>query len=283
MRLVDSHCHLQADRFDDDRDEVLARARAAGVERILIPGWDEPSSRAAIQLASEHAWLDAAVGIHPHDAAKADAATWQGIVRLARDRRVVAIGETGLDYDRMFSPDVAQLDNLRRHLELGLELAKPVILHCRSAAGTSAAHEALLEELGRAGLGRRAHGGAGDRGEPPPAVMHSFSGSAAFAQDVLARGLAISISGLAFRAGEEATVADVAAIVPADRLLVETDAPFLSPPGAPRRRNEPEWVAITAERVREARGTQPEPFGVDLVNAYDRAFRRATPGGTRAG
>ncbi|HEX7949279.1 MAG TPA: TatD family hydrolase [Candidatus Limnocylindrales bacterium] len=273
MRLIDSHGHLQADRFDGDRDEVIERARTAGVERILVPGWDEPSSRAALQLAAGHDWLDPAVGIHPHDAAESDAAAWQGIVRLAHDRRVVAIGETGLDYDRMFSPVAAQLENLRRHLDLGLELAKPVILHCRSAPGSSAAHEDLRDELDRAGVKPRASA-AVDRGEPPPAVMHSFSGSAAFAQDVLARGLAISISGLAFRASEAVTFAEVAALVPDDRLLVETDAPYLSPPGAPRRRNEPAWVAITAERVREERGTESGRFGDELVDSYDRAFRR---------
>lgn len=275
VRLVDSHCHLQADRFDDDRDEVIARASLAGVERILVPGWDEPSSRAAIALSARHEWLNAAVGIHPHDAARADDASWQGIVRLARDRRVVAIGETGLDYDRMFSPAEAQLDNLRRHLELGLELGKPVILHCRSAAGSKAAHDALLEELDRAGM-KPPGGGPAGRGEPPPAVMHSFSGSAAFAEDVLARGLAISISGLAFRTGEEATFADVVPIVPADRLMVETDSPYLSPPGAPRRRNEPEWVRLTAEHLAEARDVPAADLGAQLVAAYDRTFRTAS-------
>ncbi|MBI3750934.1 MAG: TatD family hydrolase [Chloroflexi bacterium] len=278
MRLVDSHCHLQADRFDDDRDEVIARARAAGVERLLVAGWDEPSSRAAIELATRHDWLDAAVGIHPHDAAKADPAAWQGIVRLARDRRVVAIGETGLDYDRMFSPVPAQLDNLRRPLELGLEVARPVILHCRSAAGSTAAHDALVEELDRAGIRPPPDGRESEApgSAAPPAVMHSFSGSAAFARDVLAHGLAISVSGLAFRAGEEATFGEVAPLVPEDRLLVETDAPYLSPPGAPRRRNESEWVRLTAERLAAARAQDPDALGGELVNAYDRTFRSAS-------
>jgi TatD DNase family protein len=274
MRLVDSHCHLQSDRFEGDRDEVIAAAGAAGVERLLVPGWDEPSSRAAIELATRHEWLDAAVGIHPHDAANAGAAAWQGIVRLARDRRVVAIGETGLDYDRMFSPIAAQLENLRRHLELGLELEKPVILHCRSAAGSTAAHDATIEELERAAIRARAEGRTATH-EPPPAVMHSFSGSAAFAREVLARGLSISISGLAFRKGEEATLSEVAAAVPRDRLLTETDSPFLSPPGAPRSRNEPEWVRLTAERLAVARGEDESELGASLVAAYDRTFGTA--------
>lgn len=266
MRLVDSHCHIQADRFDGDRDEVIERARTAGLERLLVPGWDLPSSMAAIELASRVAWLDAAAGIHPHDAAHADAATWQGIERLAHDHRVVAVGETGLDYDRLFSPEVAQLENLRRHLELGLELGKPVILHCRSAAGSAAAHDAVLGELDRAGIDRRA------TWPSPPALLHSFSGTADFAAEALARGLVISISGLAFRAGEESTLADVAASTPAGRLLVETDSPYLSPPGAPRRRNEPAWVQVTAEAVAAARKVDHEALGDALVSAYDATF-----------
>ena len=272
MRLIDSHCHLQADRFDGDREEVLARARAAGLERMLVPGWDEPTSRAAIALSTEHDWLDAAAGIHPHESARADLAAWQGVVRLARDHRVVAVGETGLDYDRLFSPVDAQRTNLARHLELGLELGKPVIIHCRSAAGSTAAHDDVVELLEAAGIRARERA----RREPPAALIHSFSGSLGFADDVLARGLAVSISGLAFRAGEEATFGEVAAAVPPDRLLVETDSPFLSPPGAPRRRNEPEWARITAERLAEARGTAPEALGEDLIAAYEATFHPAS-------
>ncbi len=269
MRLVDSHCHLQSDRFEADREAVAAAARAAGVERLLVPGWDLASSMAAIELASREPWLDAAAGIHPHEAGRADAAAWLGVERLARDGRVVAVGETGLDYDRMFSPEDVQLDNLRRHLELGLELDKPVILHCRSAAGSSAARDALLGALDEAGIR------AGKAWDRAPAVLHSFSGPRSFAAEALARGLAISISGLAFRSGEEATLAEVVASVPVTRLLVETDAPFLSPPGAPRGRNEPAWVAVTAARVAAARGeadSAAEAFGDRLVAAYDATF-----------
>jgi len=268
MRLVDSHCHIQSDRFDADRDDVLARARDAGVERLLVPGWTEETSKAAIELATRHEWLDAAAGIHPHEAASADFASWQGIVRLARDHRVVAIGETGLDYDRLFSPVEAQRTNLARHLELGLELGKPVIVHCRSAAGSTAAHDDVLAALESAGVrpSERA------RRERTPALIHSFSGSAAFAAEVLARGLAISISGLAFRNGEAATFDVVAATVPADRLLVETDSPYLPAPGAPRRRNEPEWVRVTAERVADARAEDSRAVGDALVAAYDDTF-----------
>ncbi|MEA2520161.1 MAG: TatD DNase family protein, partial [Chloroflexota bacterium] len=104
VRLIDSHCHLQADRFDDDVDAVIGAAREAGVERILVPGWNAWSSAAALALVERFRWMDAAVGVHPHDAAAATDEDWAGIVASAGDLRVVAIGETGLDYDRVFSP-----------------------------------------------------------------------------------------------------------------------------------------------------------------------------------
>lgn len=275
MRLVDSHCHLQADRFDGDVDLVIGGARLAGVERILVPGWDRASSERAVALLDRYPWLDAAVGVHPHDAAAADDADWAQIEMLAGDERVVAIGETGLDYDRVFSPLDAQHENLRRNLALAAATGRPVILHCRSAVGRRDAQDALLDELAAAGLGEPA---APELDGRPPAILHSYSGPVDFGGAALARGLAVSISGLAFRRGEEAT-AEVAAAAPAERLLVETDAPFLSPPGAPRRRNEPEWVRITADWVAERRGEDLEAFGDGLVAAYDRAFRRPARSG----
>lgn len=272
MRLIDSHCHLNADRFEGDEAAVLERARAAGVERILVPGWNLASSERALALASRFDGLDVSVGVHPHDAAKVDDEGWRRIRELAVDPRVVAIGETGLDYDRVFSPIPDQLDNLRRNLELALETGKPAILHVRSAADRSDAQDAILVELRAAGFGaQRAASVFGT--ERPPAVIHSFSGSVEYARQVLDLGLAISISGLAFRAGEEAT-ADVVSLVPADRLLVETDSPFLSPPGGPRGRNEPEWVRITASWVGERRGVGQDELGDTLVAAYDRFVGR---------
>jgi TatD DNase family protein len=270
MRLVDSHCHLNAERFEDDVEAVLERARAAGVERILVPGWNVASSRRALALVDRIEWLDAAVGVHPHDAAKVDDVAWGEIDGWARDPRVRAIGETGLDYDRVFSPIPDQLENLRRNLRLALETAKPAILHVRSRPGRGDAQVAMLDELRRAGIGGPAWLGAfGDR---PPAVLHSFSGSVQFATAALDLGLAVSISGLAFRGGEEPT-AEVVALVPPDRLLVETDSPFLAPPGAPRSRNEPEWVRITANWVAERLVVDPAELGASFVAAYDRLFR----------
>jgi TatD DNase family protein len=269
VRLVDSHCHLQAERFAWDVDAVLGAAGRAGVERILVPGWNVESSRAALDLVGRHPWLNASVGVHPHDAAGVDAAGWGEVERLARDPKVVAIGETGLDFDRAFSPPPAQLTNLRRNLALALETGRPAILHCRSKPGARDAQDTLLEELRRAGFGSAAVRAAFEG--RPAAVIHSFSGPVDYAREVIALGLAVSFSGLVFRAGEEAS-SSVAALVPPDRLLVETDAPYLAPLGAPRRRNEPEWVRVTAAWLAGHRGLTPDALGAALVANYDRIF-----------
>lgn len=277
MRLVDAHSHLNSDRFDDDVDAVIGSAREAGVERILVPGWNRHSSERALALVATRPFLDAAVGVHPHDAGKVTREEWGDIEAWARDPRVVAIGETGLDADRMFSPWEAQLDNLRANLALALATGKPAILHCRSRAGERDAQDALVRELRAAGFdGPEARAAFGDA---PPAVIHSFSGPADYAAEVVAMGLAVSFSGLVFRRGEEAS-AEAVNLVPPERLLVETDAPFLSPPGAPRGRNQPQFVAITAAWAADRRGVGDaalEGFGGSLVAAYDRVFPRTLP------
>jgi TatD DNase family protein len=274
MRLIDSHGHLNADRFDDDLDPVLGAARSAGLERILVPGWNVRSSERALEVVETRAWLDAAVGVHPHDAAKVDATGWSMVEAWARDGRVVAIGETGLDSDRMFSPWEAQLDNLRANLALALATGKPAILHCRSRAGERDAQDALVRELRSAGFdGEPARAAFGGR---PPAVVHSFSGPVDYAAEMLAMGLAIAFGGLVFRRGEEAS-ADAVPLVPSGRLLVETDAPFLSPPGAPRGRNAPAFVAITARWAAGLRGVGEDELGDGLVAAYDATFPRSLP------
>jgi TatD DNase family protein len=274
MRLVDSHGHLNADRFDADRELVVGGARLAGVERLLVPGWNVASSARGLEVVERWPWMDAAVGIHPHDAAKVDPDGWARVVAWAADERVVAIGETGLDSDRLFSPWADQLANLRRNLALALETGKPAILHCRSRAGERDAQDALVAELQRAGFDGAARREA--FGERPPAVIHSFSGPVDYAETVIAMGLAVSFSGLAFRRGEEAS-AEAVTRVPADRLLVETDSPFLSPPGGPRGRNEPEWVRITAAWAAERRGVSEDALGDGLVATYDATFPRAHP------
>lgn len=268
MRLTDSHAHLQAEAFGRDADVVLEAARAAGVERILVPGWDADSSLLAVEMAAASD-IDASAGIHPHGAADATDDDWVLIDRLANLPRVVAIGETGLDYDRGFSPRDVQLANLRRHLALARDTGKPVILHCRSKPTQREAQDDLIRELVDAGAGTQSWPMPEGR---PPGLLHSFSGPVDYAEAALALGLAISFSGLAFRAGEEAT-ASVAAIVPAGRLLTETDSPYLSPPGAPRRRNEPLWVEVTTRWLAEVRGVSAAVLGDQLVDNYDRIFR----------
>ena len=295
MRLIDSHAHLQSDPFETDRAAVIEATFEAGVERLLVPGWDAGSSARALAIARTDARVDAAVGVHPHHALVCSEAEWAEVVRLAAGPRVVAIGETGLDYDRMHSPREAQLANLRRHLRLALDTGKPAILHCRSALGLRDAQDDLIAELQAAGFGGVAAGAAtaapaartgrdafGDR---PPAVLHSFSGPVDYAEAALELGLAVSFSGLVFRRGEEAS-ADVARLVPAERLLIETDSPYLAPPGVPRgsvpgfegRRNSPPWVRVTGEWLAERRGQSPDSIGAGLVAAYDATFRSHSAG-----
>jgi TatD DNase family protein len=272
--VIDCHAHLQSVAFERDLPEVLQRARAAGVQRALVPGWDLPSSEAAIALVTERHGapegmeLLAAVGIHPHNAAEADEAAWSKVMELAEGSAVAAIGETGLDYDRMRSPRDSQLENLRRHIGFALAHGKPLILHCRSAPGQRDAHDDLLAELDAAGFGGPS--GSATFAERPGAVLHSFSGSVDYAERALGLGLAVSFSGLVFRAGEEAS-SEVARLVPADRLLVETDCPFLAPPGGPKR-NEPAFVRRTAEWLAEQRGSGIAALEADLAANYELIF-----------
>jgi TatD DNase family protein len=278
VRLIDSHAHLQSGPFETDRATVVEAAFQAGIERLLVPGWDLGSSARAVEMARADPRIDAAAGVHPHDASVCTDAEWAEVVHLAADPRVRAIGETGLDYDRMHSPREAQLANLRRHLRLALDTGKPAILHCRAAAGSRDAQDELLAELRVAGFGGAVSTAAfGDR---PPAVLHSFSGPLDYAEAALELGLAISFSGLVFRGGEEASE-NVARLVPGERLLIETDSPYLAPPGVPRgsvpgfggRRNSPPWVRVTGEWLAQQRGESLDRIGADLVAAYDATFR----------
>jgi TatD DNase family protein len=270
VRLIDSHGHVQAEAFAADADEVIVAAQLAGVERILAPGWDHASSEASIALAHRFEDLDASVGVHPHAAADVGDEVWAAMTELAAEPVVVAVGETGLDYDRAFSPRAVQLTNLRRNLRLAFETGKPAILHCRSRAGERDAQDELLVELRAAGVGGSAWRNV--FGDGPAALLHSFSGPVDYAEAALEMGLAISFSGLVFRAGEEASSV-VAHLVPDDRVLVETDSPYLPPPGAPRRRNEPLWVEVTARWLAEWRKVDPEALGERLVANYDAIFR----------
>lgn len=267
--LVDAHCHLNHERFGMEAAAVAEAARVAGVVRLLVPGWNLASSERAVALARELGWLDAAVGIHPHDAAKAVEADWARLETLVADPAVAAIGETGLDLDRLFSPLEAQLENLDRHLDLAARTGKPLVLHCRSKPGRRDSQDLLLERVSawRTGAGRET---------AVPVVLHSFSGPVDYALAAVALGCLVSFSGLVFRAGEEPS-AEVARRVPDDALLVETDAPFLAPPGVPGRRNEPVHVRRTAAWLAALRGEALAELGPRLVATYDAHLRRGRP------
>ena len=233
--LFDTHAHLHFPGFDEDREAVLARARAAGVRRMVTIGTDAETSRAALALAERHADVWATAGVHPHDAAESDAAAQAEVERIAAERRVVAIGEIGLDFFRNLSPPGTQERVLRRFLALARRLRKPVVLHCRDA------HAEILALLGE------------ERVADVGGIMHCFSGDVAIARRCLDLGLLISLAGPVTYPNARA-LPDVARFVPGDRLVVETDCPFLPPQGYRGKRNEPAYLTITAARVAELRG-----------------------------
>jgi TatD DNase family protein len=233
--LVDTHAHLQFPEFAEDREAALARARAAGVGVILTVGADVPSSRAAVAFAAAHADVYAAVGIHPHDAATADAEALAAVAALARAPEVVAVGEIGLDYYRNLAPRAAQTRALRAQLGLARQLGKPVLLHCREAHADLLA---VLEEAGVAEMG---------------GIMHCFSGDQAVAERCLALGLLLSIAGpVTYPSARR--MAEVVRALPLDRLVLETDCPYLPPQPWRGQRNEPAYLPVTAARVAELLG-----------------------------
>ena len=233
--LFDTHAHLHFPGFDEDRDAVLTRARAAGVRRMVTIGTDGETSRAALALAERHPDVWATAGVHPHDAAESDEAAQAEVERIAAERRVVAIGEIGLDFFRNLSPPETQERVLRRFLALARRLRKPVVLHCRDA------HAEILTMLGE------------ERVAEVGGIMHCFSGDVAIARRCLDLGLLISLAGPVTYPNARA-LPDVARFVPGDRLVVETDCPFLPPQGYRGKRNEPAYLTITAARVAELRG-----------------------------
>jgi TatD DNase family protein len=233
--LFDTHAHLHFPEFAGDLDAVLARARAAGVRRMLTIGTDVATSCAAAALAQCEPDVWAAVGIHPHEAADADDAALAEIERLASAPRVVAIGETGLDFFRDRAPREAQTRAFRAQVALARRLGKPVLVHCRDA------HAETLALL--------AADGALERG----GIMHCFSGDLALARRCIELGLLVSLAG-PVTYPKPGALPEVARMIPADRLVVETDCPFLPPQPYRGKRNEPAYLAITAARVAELRG-----------------------------
>jgi len=254
MELFDSHLHLEDEAFDADRGQVLARARAAGVVGMITVGSDVASSAAAVALADRHRDVHAAVGVHPQEAEQATAEAMDELRRMAAHPRVVAIGETGLDYVR--GPDgEMQRRAFRQHLRLAAELDLPVIIHCREASGD------VLAILGEWGAVR--------------AVMHAFSGSVETARRCVDAGYAISLGGpVTYRNARQ--VLEVARWVPAAALLLETDAPVLTPEPFRGRRNEPAYLGHIAARLAALRGATPgEIAAVTTANAR-RVFRLET-------
>jgi TatD DNase family protein len=235
--LVDTHAHLADRRYRHDWPGVLHRARAAGVVQVVVVGTDVEDSRLAVELAGAHDGLFAAAAVHPNDAAEASPGDFDLIAEMARSPRVVAVGETGLDryWDR--TPFDVQVDWLRRQMELAAENDLPVILHCRDA------YPDIIAELGR--LNR-----------PVAGVLHSFTGSADDARALLGLGLHISFAGMITFANKALDpLREVAAtVVPDNRILVETDSPYLSPHPFRGTTNEPSRVAATAEALARLRG-----------------------------
>lgn len=251
--MADSHAHLQEAQFDVDRDAVIERAEAAGIERILVPGWDVASSEAALELAERHApVVVAAVGVHPHDAAATDEGGWTRLEALMADPRCAAVGEIGLDYHRSPSPPDVQRDAFARQLELAATRNLPVLVHCRDAHLDVTA--ALLAWGGRPASDARG-------------VLHAFSGDEAMALALGAAGFLISFAlPVAFRSATGPRAA--AAALPATSILVETDSPYLGPDREAR--NEPTTALRVATELARLRATTPEAITADARAAFDR-------------
>jgi TatD DNase family protein len=241
IELFDTHAHLHFPEFDADRAEMMTRARQAGVTRMLTIGTEVPTSRAAIALAQTEPDVWAAVGVHPHDAAEADETVLAEIESLAGTARVAAVGEIGLDFFRNLSPRDVQERVFRHLIGVARRARKPVLVHCRDA------HAEVLAIL------------AEERAVEVGGIMHCFSGDVAVARRCLDLGLLVSLAGPVTYPNARA-LPDVARFVPADRLVVETDAPFLPPQGYRGKRNEPAYLALTAARVADLRGERLDDF-----------------------
>jgi len=231
VNLVDSHCHINADQFDSDRDTAIERALAAGVDRMMVI--DAP------EFAEQHECMYATIGVHPHEASKATEETLARVREMTRHPKVLAVGEIGLDYHYDFSPRDVQMDVFRRQLEIAHEAGLPIVIHTREA------WEDTLTTIGQ--VGNLPHGG----------IMHCFTGDAAQARQALEMGFHLAFGGvLTFPKAE--SVREAARITPEDRLLIETDCPYLAPVPYRGKRNEPSFVVEVARRLAEVRGTTLE-------------------------
>ncbi len=248
--LTDSHAHLDDPAFDADRDQLVTRARAAGVTQIVTVGTDFDGSRRACDLAAANDGVWAAIGCHPHEADKYGADV-SGLRDLAKRPKVVAIGETGLDYAKKYSSIDNQKKLFRAHLALAAETGLPVVIHCRDA------HDDVRAIL---------------REQPARGVIHCFSGNARDAAAYLELGFVLSVAGpvtFANANGLRAAIKDV----PMDKLLVETDCPYLTPVPHRGKRNEPAYVRHTAEAVAALFGISLEAFAEASTRTARELFR----------
>jgi len=230
--LIDSHCHLDDTRFDTDREAMIQRAREAGIEHLVSIGCDLETSRAAVELANKHPFISATVGVHPHEVRHIKDGWYDELRALAKSGRVAAYGEIGLDYHYDHSPRDVQRARFREQVRLARELGLPIVIHTREAQEDTIT--ILKEEK------------AGEVG----GVFHCFSGDAWLAKDALDLGFYLSFSGVV--TFQNATMLrDIVKTVPLDRILVETDAPYLTPAPHRGKRNEPAYVRHVADKIAE--------------------------------
>lgn len=258
--LVDTHAHLDEERFAADRAEVVARAAAAGVERILTIATTAAGSQASLDLAIAFPGVFASAGIHPNYAAQVGPGDWDLVVRCAQHPRARALGETGLDRFHDFTPFPIQEEYFARHLELSRQTRLPVVIHCRDC-------EPDMLRMLRADF---------EKNGAINAVMHSFAGSAATAAASLEMGLYISFSGMiTYKKSED--LRTVAAKLPVDRLLVETDSPYLAPMPHRGKRNEPAFVVHTAQCLADVLNLDLLHLAQVTTRNADRLFKLSNP------
>src|SRR6266446_4156836 len=242
VKLIDSHCHVDSEQFNDDREAVIERALAAGVEHMVAIGSGDgpPDVEAGIRLADRYPAFYATIGVHPHDASKATLETYPRLAELAAHAKVVAIGEIGLDYHYDHSPRHVQRDVFVEQMRIARDARKPVVIHTRTAWEDTIA--LLREQWAPTGIG---------------GIMHCFSEGPREAEQALAIGFHISFAGIV-TFPKAAAIQEAARITPADRLLIETDAPYLAPVPKRGKRNEPAYVVETARKLAELRGVTIE-------------------------
>lgn len=243
--LIDSHAHL--DLFKGDRNEVIARAFSEGLSAVVTVGIDLTSSKKTLEIARSHKAIWAVIGVHPHDAKMVTKNTIDEIRRLAADPKVVAIGETGLDYYRTLSPQDVQVRVFRQFLDLASDLKLPVVIHDRDA------HDQVLRIL------TEQHKKGAFTAAAGPGVIHCISGDWAYAKTCLDMGFYVSVPGVV-TFPKAATLHEVVKKLPADKILVETDCPFLTPEPFRGKRNEPAYVKYTAAACAKLRGEAAEAF-----------------------